>query len=171
MIDLETIAANVGLPQESMSALLLRAAVALERRHSPGVHLTGRVDQQAFDEELQWRALTPQLREYEDANRVTEEGAEAIALALCGSKSSWRVIRRMQSRKAEGADWLLLDPSSGTKVVLEVGGTDEGDLDSLLQRKIKQAKASPFAAKSRPAACVVRFVEPSALMWSNDEPR
>jgi hypothetical protein len=82
-----------------------------------------------------------------------------------------QVERRLQSRRAEGADWLLLDRSTGSKVVLKVGGTDEQDLNALLARKIEQAKRSPFSSRGTPAACVVRFLEPRAILWSDDGPR
>jgi hypothetical protein len=82
-----------------------------------------------------------------------------------------QVERRLQSRRAEGADWLLLDRSTGSKVVLKVGGTDEQDLNALLARKIEQAKRSPFSSRGTPAACVVRLFEPRAVLWNDDGPR
>ena len=102
---------------------------------------------------------------------MTEEGAEAIALALASSRCAWGVERRLQSRLAEGADWLLVNASDGSRIVLEVGGTDEQDPARLLARKIEQARRSPFSSRGTPAACVVRFLEPSAILWSDDGPR
>lgn len=171
MIDLDELAALTGIAPESAEPLALRCAVALQRRHSPGVLLTGDVNGSAISEELRWRAKAAATSEHEDRNRATEEGAEAIALALAAVHRSWRVKRRLQSQFAEGADWLLSDSATGTKVVLEVSGTDAGDLDALLVRKLAQAKRSPFAARGRPAACVVGFSEPRARLWSDDEPR
>jgi hypothetical protein len=170
MINLDALPTELGLPVESASVLAHRAAIALERRHEPGVHLVGMVQGRTLDEELRWRMRNPAAAVHEDINRVTEEGAEAIALALAYSRCSWRVERRLQSRLAEGADWLLVDPSTGSRMVLEVGGTDEQDLAKLLARKIEQVKRSPFSSRGTPAACVVRFLEPSAIMWSDDGP-
>jgi hypothetical protein len=169
MIDLDALGVDVGLSEESASVLSHRAAVALERRHEPGVHLIGTVQGRTLDEELSWRRRSPAAAAHEDINRVTEEGAEAIALALASSRCSWRVERRLQSRLSEGADGLLVGPS-GLRLVLEVGGTDEQDLAKLLARKIEQVKRSPFATRGTPSVCVVRFLEPSAILWSNDGP-
>jgi hypothetical protein len=137
------------------------------RRHRPGVRLTGQTPEGNIDEELRWRERAAEVAAHEDINRVTEEGAEAIALFLACSNGSLKVERRLQSRLAEGADWLLRDRSTGRRVVLEVGGTDEQDLAALLERKIAQARRSPFSSRGTPAACVVRFLEPRAILWSD----
>jgi len=170
MIDLETLTDVLGLPEECVTPLAHRAAVALERRHRPGVHLTGVVHGSAIDEEIRWRPRTLGAAAYEDMNRVTEEGAEAIGLALACSKSTSRITRRLQARLAEGADWLMSDPS-GSTIVLEIGGTDEQDLEALLARKVEQARRSPFSERGRPAACVVRFLEPMVELWVDESRR
>jgi len=119
-------------------------------------------------EPLKWQSRPATLPEMEDFNRATEEGAEALALALAG-RCGWRVKRRLQSRRSEGADWLM---TSGTaNLILEVGGTDEGDLDALHGRKVNQAKNASWPRGTLRAACVVRFVEPRVLFWSNHGPR
>ena len=171
MIDVDALAGTLGLPEETAAPLAHRAAVALERRHAPGVRLAGTDQGAAIDEELRWRQRQPNASGYEDLNRVIEEGAEAIALALACSRRSWRIERRLQARLAEGADWLMVDPYTSAEVVLEIGGTDEQGLESLFDRKIAQARRSPFAGVGTPAACVVRFVEPTATLWSDDGPR
>jgi hypothetical protein len=154
MIDLDALASVVGLPEESATVLTFRSALALERRHEPGVRLVGKILEEPFDEELRWRKRKrDEIALSEDINRVTEEGAEAVALALVGTARSWRVVRRLQSRLSERADWLLVDPKTKSKVVLEVGGTDEGELRPLLVRKIQQARRSPFSERGRAAAC------------------
>jgi hypothetical protein len=168
VIDLDDLATRLGLPTHTANALGSRAAVALERRHRPGVRLTGTLRAEVVDEELRWQAEGIPRAPYEDMNRVTEEGAEAIALALACGKCSWRIRRRLQSRLCEGADWLLTEPSSGRTMVLEVGGTDERDLATLLRVKLEQARRSPFSARGTPAACVVRFFDPSVIFWSDD---
>lgn len=170
MIDLEVLADVLGLPGDTVSPLAHRAAVALERRHRPGAHLSGTVQGTTIDEEVRWRNRSPGAAIYEDLNRVTEEGAEGIALALARLHRGWRVERRLQSRLAEGADWLMVDASGELEVVMEVGGTDEQDLASLFARKLDQARRSPFAEVSTPAACVVRFLEPSAKLGHDDGP-
>src|SRR5215207_6327381 len=119
MIDLEELAALLGVPNDTATPLAHRAAVALERRHQPGVRLTGSVRGSVIDEELRWRPRVPDGGVYEDINRVTEEGAEALGLALACSTCAWRVERRLQARLAEGADWLMIDQLSGATMVLE----------------------------------------------------
>jgi hypothetical protein len=170
-IDLEALHATTGLREDSAIVLELRAAVALQRRHRSGVRLIGDIRAERIDEEIVWRERASDIAVHEDFNRATEEGAEAIALALAGVRCSWRVRRRLQSTLAERADWLLVDPATGAKILLEVAGTDAGDLGALLKKKIIQARSSPFSESSTPAACVVRFFEPQAIFWSDDGPR
>ena len=171
MIDLEELAALTGIAPESAEPLTFRCAVALERRHRPGAILTGDSNGLELREELRWRQRAPDVVLHEDLNKVTEEGAEAIALAVAALRRSWRVTRRLRSRLAEGADWLLHDPANGSRIILEVGGTDERDVDALLEQKVAQVSRSPFASTSETAACVVRFREPKARLWSSDESR
>lgn len=171
MIDLDALADAVGLPAEAAGVLAYGAAIALQRRHQPGARLAAIVQGRDVSRQLHWRERDRTASLYQDINRVTEEGAEAIALALTCSHGPWRVKRRLQSRLADGADWLLADQTTGSRMVLEVGGTDEQELVPLLARKLDQAKRSPFSARSTPAACVVRFLEPSAILWSDDGPR
>jgi hypothetical protein len=159
-----------GLPKESAGALALRARVALERRHSPGVILEATVQGVAEREEIRWRKLPARVSVTEDHLRVTEEGAVAIALALSARHCRWRVVRILQSRLGEGADWLMVDASK-QRVVLEIGGTDEGHLGRLLSMKTEQARKSLFSRHAKAAACVVRFAEPRALLQSDHEPR
>ena len=169
MIDLDDLAGLCpGLPPESARSLTFRAVIALQRRHLPGVELLGNVRGEALREPLMWRKLPATIARMEDLNRVTEEGAEALALALVGRRGGWRAKRRLQSRRSEGADWLMVDGDA--KIILEVGGTDDGDLEALYRRKIKQAEEAAWPKGILRAACVVRFVEPQVLFWSNHGP-
>ncbi len=171
MIDLDDLASAVGLPEDAAQILAYRAVIGLQRRHSPGVHLEIDVQDRRSREQLAWRQRERSAALYQDMNRVTEEGAEAIALAVACTRGGWRVERRLQSRLAEGADWLLGSVVSGAKLVLEVSGTDEGDIAALLARKLTQARGSPFAATAQPGACVVSFLEPSATVWIDESAR
>jgi hypothetical protein len=159
-----------GLPTESAGPLALRARVALERRHSSGVALDATVHGAPKREEIRWSRLPARVASTQDHLRVTEEGAVAIALALSARHCRWSVVRCLQSRLGEGADWLMIDASK-RRVVLEVGGTDEGSLGALLSVKTAQARSSIFSRRGVPAACVVRFIEPRALLQSDHEPR
>jgi hypothetical protein len=159
-----------GLPKESAGPLALRARVALERRHSSGVVLDVTIHGASEREEVRWSKLPAAVAATQDDLRVTEEGAVAIALALSARHCQWRVVRCLQARLGEGADWLMIDPAK-QRVVLEVGGTDEGSLGALLSMKTKQARSSVLSRHGRAAACVVRFAEPRALLQSDHEPR
>lgn len=134
MIDLDDVAGLCpGLHAASAEPLAFRAVIALQRRHRPGVTLQVTLGGKELREALSWSERPTELAQMEDFNRVTEEGAEALALALAGRQCGWSVRRRLQSRSSEGADWLM---ASGTaKVIVEVGGTDDGDLDVLQKRK------------------------------------
>lgn len=171
MIDLDDLEGLCpGLPKESAGPLALRASVALERRHSSGVVMDTTIHGTREQVELRWSKLPATVAPTQDDLRVTEEGAVAIALALSARYCRWRVVRCLQARLGEGADWLMLDAMK-RRIVLEVGGTDEGSLGALLSAKTEQARGSLFARHGRPAACVVRFVDPRALLQSDHEPR
>jgi hypothetical protein len=103
----------------------------------------------------------------EDQNEATRDGAMGIALALAHRHRQWRVVRRLQAVLREGADWLLKDQAE-TLFVLDVKGTDEGSL--LISEALLQARNSIWARRATPAACVVRFLEPRAILQV-DEPR
>lgn len=148
---------------------MFRAVVALQRRHRPGVKLSGTMRGKNLRQTLKWTERPAQLAQMEDFNRVTEEGAEALALALTGGRCGWKVKRRLQSRLSEGADWLMV--SGAGEVIVEVGGTDEGDLEALCKRKVSQAQGASWPKGTARAACVVRFVEPKVLLWSSDGAR
>ncbi len=157
-----------GLRAESAEPLAFRAVIALQRRHSPRVKLSGLVRGMKLRDALTWKERSAALAALEDFNRVTEEGAEALALAIAGRGCGWTVKRRLQSRLSEGADWLL--KSDDDEVILEVGGTDEGDLEALHKRKVHQARAAAWPEGTVRAVCVVRFLEPKVLFWSSDGP-
>lgn len=92
-----------------------------------------------------------------DDNRITEDCAEAIALAVVNVINGWVVRRRLQ--RGESGDWLLID-KAGKHVALEVSGTDEGDGAARLADKAKQVAKSNLQIKS---AFVVELKPPRAL--------
>jgi len=103
-----------------------------------------------------------------DMNRVTEDGAECLALLIAGLHCRWRALRRQQWRLGEGADWLVQELPSGREVVLEVSGTDAGPFEPRIRKKKAQAMLANPGGPA--AACVVRFLEPKAALWSDDGP-
>lgn len=170
MIDLDDVAALCpGLPAETARPLAYRAVIALQRHHEPGVELAGTVRGSGVREALHWQTRPAALATMEDAKKATEEGAEALALALAGRHCGWKVKRRLQAERSEGADWLMA--SGTTKVILEVGGTDQGDLEARQRLKVSQAQHASWPRGTVRAACVVRFAGPQVLFWSSDGPR
>ena len=84
--------------------------------------------------EIEWLAQDLTVLAVLDTNRVTEDGAEAIALAYANSKAGWVVKRRLQ--RGESADWLLRN--QGGWLALEVSGTIAGDPFARLEEKKQQ---------------------------------
>ena len=144
------------LPAEFASDLGLHAAVALAQ-HTPGVEMKATVLLEQHTPVLSWSVRSADEAEQLDTNRVTELGAEAIALSLVHATRGWVVRRRLQ--RTEFADWLLADAAGG-RVALEVSGTIDGGARGRMREKLAQV-AGCVAAPTR-VACVVRFIEPVA---------
>jgi hypothetical protein len=95
-----------------------------------------------------------------DRHRVTEDGAEALALALVHAARGWVVRRRLQ--RGDFADWLLVEPSRTHLVALEISGTDDTDDTQRMVDELEQVAKS--SAGSQRAACVVRFLDPRVAL-------
>ena len=135
-----------------------RAAVGLERhRHLSGVALVTLLISEAPDASLHWIRSPSGDVEQLDRNRVTEDAAEAVALALVHVARGWIVRRRLQ--RGESADWLLQDPEARL-VALEVSGIDEGEDSERLRVKLEQVRRATVA--SQRAACVIELSTPRA---------
>ncbi|MBI4703393.1 MAG: hypothetical protein HY744_19950 [Deltaproteobacteria bacterium] len=147
------------LPENLAHYLAMAAALALQRRHRPPVQLPTRICGKAAVTSLSWQWQPREHALQLDERRATEDGAEAVALALVHEALSWTVVRRMQRRTAGCADWLMQDGRD--QVALEVSGTDTGDVDARLRQKLEQAARS---GRRRFGACVVRFADPLAVM-------
>ena len=151
------------LPGDLAVMMAVRAALGLQRNgHSPGVNLQMAVQSTASACALLWAIAGPSAAKQHDYNRVTEDGAEAIALAVAHKTSAWRVVRRMQ--REEYADWLLEHQAGGTRklVAFEVSGVDKGSIVSRMKEKLAQV------AKSRDVdhrcAGVVGFEQPEVAL-------
>jgi hypothetical protein len=161
MIDLDALGAmHPRLPPGVAEALATGAAIALQRRHQPGVALQLQLSEGEVQEEVRWQRRSESDARMMDAKRATEDGAECIALAVAHQHRGWRLLRRLQSQSAEHGDWLLEDSATGRKIVLEISGTDVGSLERRVREKRGQAALA--AAMGAPVASVVRFLEPSA---------
>ena len=161
------------LPGEVAGIMALGAAIALQRRHEPGVVLAVALPGKPSEhEELVWKTPDANAAVMVDEKRATEDGAEAIAFGIVGHhRPRWRLVRRLQSRQGEGADWLFAVDPSGDRVVLEISGTDAGSVGG--RETLKRAQAASSPAATRAATCVVRFLDPKASFWESepDEPR
>jgi hypothetical protein len=170
-IDLESLVQlHPDLPHEVAGMMAFGAAVALERRHHPGVQLSVHFlgEAMVMKEELLWRKRGPGRAEKIDEKRATEDGAEAIALGIVGHhRRAWRLVRRLQSRQGERADWLFAIDGTEATVVLEISGTDQGSFGARQSEKREQALE---AISTEAAACVVRFLDPKASLWESHGP-
>jgi hypothetical protein len=145
-----TLAANLGF----------LGAVALQRRHRPGVQLEAEVQQDRVTHTLVWTPLEREAMDQVDRHRATEDGAEAVALGLSHAARGWTVRRRLQRR--QHGDWLMEEAASGRKIVLEVGGLDDGSVAAKLNAELAQVMRSPLPYDR--AACIVRFADVSAIL-------
>src|SRR5262245_48880693 len=102
------------LPEDLVLVMMARGALGLQRNgHRSPVGTSVEVEQITTQGLLAWpRADLTNLAQH-DFNRVTEDGAEAVALALAHRARGWHVVRRMQ--REEHADWLLEELGEGTR--------------------------------------------------------
>jgi hypothetical protein len=135
-----------------------RAGLGLERHlHVPGVALDVLDEGVAYEARLHWAGSPFGDLELHDRHRITEDAAEAIALALVHVARGWVVMRRMQ--RGEPGDWLLQDRESFL-VALEVSGIDAGDMTDRLRSKLEQVRPATIAEQR--VACVVELSTPRA---------
>lgn len=110
--------------------------------------------------EIEWLSQALALLDVLDSHRVTEDGAEAVAITYVNSKAGWVVKRRLQ--RGESADWLLHNETGW--LALEVSGTIEGD--PFIRLKEKQQQVARCSLPADRLAVVVLFDEPSIVVGS-----
>lgn len=148
------------LPAATAAERAHLGALALQRRHAPGVVAEVRLAAASHEATLHW-TLRPEADAGQvDPRRMTEDGAEAVALSLIHAERGWVVVRRLA--QGEHADWLVRETKTRRLVALEVSGTDDGDGTARMRQKLAQVSQST-AARAR-AACVVGFLEPHAAL-------
>jgi hypothetical protein len=148
------------LPASTAAEYGHRAAVGLERHHhESGVPLATLIENLARAASLHWIGSPLGDVDLLDRDRITEDAAEAVALALVHVARGWVVRRRLQ--KGEAADWLLLDPEAGL-VALEVSGIDKGEDSGRLREKLEQVRRATIA--NRRVACVIELSTPRATV-------
>ena len=106
--------------------------------------------------EIVWLHQDTDRLEVLDTNRITEDGAEAIALTYVNERAGWIVKRRRQ--RNESGDWLLQNGSRW--LVLEVSGTRTGDFAGRLAARINQVSGCTLRVNER-IAVVVDFQSPT----------
>lgn len=104
--------------------------------------------------EIEWLSQGLTLLDVLDSHRITEDGAEAVALSYTNSKAGWVMKRRLQ--RGESADWLL--HSEAGWLVLEVSGMIAGDPLARLKEKKQQVARCSLPAER--LAIVVAFDRP-----------
>ena len=153
------------LPEDLALVIVTRASLGLQRNgHESPVALRLNIERAATRGLLAWPGADLASLDQQDANRVTEDGAEAVALALAHRHRGWRVVRRMQ--REEHADWLLEQTGEGPRemIALEVSGVDKGSIASRLTEKLVQVARS--ADVDQRWAGVVGFEEPTAALMA-----
>ena len=153
------------LPVDLAGLMVTRAALGLQRNdHSPGAELHVAVDGAMSRSALTWPLADLAAMEQHDFRRITEDGAEAIALVVAHRTRAWQVVRRMQ--RETFADWLLEHQNNGVRqlVAFEVGGTDHGSVRTCLSVELAQV-AKSIDVDQRWAG-VVGFKRPEAVLRS-----
>ncbi len=153
------------LPEDLVLVMTARAALGLQRNgHGSPAAISLDLERVVTQGVLSWASSDLASLDQHDYNRVTEDGAEAVALALAHRDRGWRVVRRMQ--REEHADWLLEKTSEGTRqvVALEVSGVDRGEIAPRLAEKLGQVANSEDVDQRW--AGVVGFEEPAAALHS-----
>ncbi len=151
------------LPIDLALHMIGQAALALQRNaHVPGVRVSLDLERVLSSGALRWPPADMNDLAQHDYHRITELGAETVALAVAYRHRSWRVLRRVQ--RTGRADWLLEDSSGDTPtiVALEVSGIDRGPISSRISDKLKQVGLN--ADVEQRWASVVGFEEPVAAL-------
>lgn len=98
--------------------------------------------------EIEWAPQDAELLARTDAKRITEDGAEAVALCYVSACAGWVVKRRRQ--QGERADWLLLQSGRGRALALEISGTVESDIGHRLREKRAQVSGCALPVPETP---------------------
>jgi hypothetical protein len=152
------------LPASTALEYTHRAAVGLNRHgHTPGVAIAIFLDEVSNTGSLTWASGLPTDSAQLDFQRVTEDAAEAIVLAMVHVFRGWVIRRRLQ--RGESADWLLVDPENEL-VALEISGVDTIDVR---QRRLTEKLAQANRCRAAPlrAAGVAELRPPRVRLATN----
>jgi hypothetical protein len=154
------------LPADLALVLVGRAALALERNgHTSGVPVSQDLEKIVSSGILSWPGAELSKIDQHDHNQITEDGAEAVMLAVAHRHRAWCVVRRLQ--REEHADWLLEDTAGRQRqvVALEVSGVDRGRIVARLTQKLAQVAKSVDVDQRW--AGVVGFEKPITALHSS----
>ena len=158
------------LPEDLTLVMICRAALSLQKNgHGSPVNIRLDIDRVVTRGSLAWPSSDPSFLDQHDSKRLTEDGAEAIALAHGHRARGWRIVRRMQ--QGENADWLLEGSSEGSRqlIALEVSGVARGSITTRLKEKLDEVARSEDVDQQW--AGVVGFQQPVAALRSTEEIR
>lgn len=131
------------LPADVALVMVERAGLAMQRNgHTSGLDVAWEWEHDVFSGMFSWPEADMSTIDQHDHNRITEDGAEAVALVLSHQQQGWRVIRRMQ--REEYADWLLEHRGEVSRqlIALEVSGVDRGSIGGRVTEKLTQVAKS-----------------------------
>lgn len=159
----ELVERHPGLSSGVAGAMVEAAAVALDRRHASPVDMDIADGSVRETHPLSWSEPDGRARlAWNDMGRTTEWAAEAVAVLSVEQMRGLVVVKR--APRGSRADYYVGRPGDSLEqaVLLEVGGTDDHSLMTLLDEKLEQAAANP---DQMPAlAAVVRFREPRVMI-------
>lgn len=149
------------LAKSTVSEYAYRSAIGLGRHgHKSGVQLSLSAKDRSGTSTLHWVAVPIEAATQIDFHRITEDTAEAVALAFAHVAHGWVVCRRLQ--RLEFADWLLVDQDNNL-VSLEVSGVDTIDKSGRRMRE-KLDQVGKCKTPGKKAACVVELQPPRSRM-------
>lgn len=117
-------------------------------------------DRVASSADIEWTIRDVAAIGVLDENRITEDGAEAVAITYVHAHANWIVKRRLQ--RGESADWLMRRDEQW--MALEVSGTLSGDAAARLREKVAQVAKCSIPAER--LAVVVAFDAPTIFAGS-----
>ncbi|MES1244917.1 MAG: hypothetical protein ABUT39_25135 [Acidobacteriota bacterium] len=156
------------LPEDLALVMTGRAALSLQKNgHGSPVAIRLDLEQAASEGKLAWPTSDPVQMDQHDNKRLTEDGAEAVTLALAHRAYGWRIVRRMQ--QGESADWLLEEANEEvcSRIALEVSGVARGSIASRLAEKLEQVSRVEDEDVDQQWVGVVGFEEPVAALQSS----
>ncbi len=133
-------------------------ALALQRAgHSSPIETDIEQEGKFVTSDIEWDQQDMTPVHMIDSKRLTEDGAEAVAIAYVHYYAGWVIKRRLQP--GESADWLLTRATDS--LAMEVSGTTAEKPESRILEKVRQVSRCTLPAER--LAVVVSFAKPLIL--------